>query len=66
MIHAAIGDKATAAATSACWGIASVSDVNLLCDLDRVIDLNTEIANGTFDLECPNKSCTALRFPVRR
>jgi hypothetical protein len=36
MIQAAIGDKATAAATSACWGIASVSDFNLLCDLDCV------------------------------
>jgi hypothetical protein len=63
MIHAAIGDKATAAATSACWGIASVSDVNLLCDLDRVIDLNAEIANGTFDFGMPHSPCDGRSGP---
>jgi hypothetical protein len=46
---------------SADWGIAS--DVDLLIDFDRVIDLDVEIADVFSFLECPGKACTAPRFP---
>ena len=42
-----------------------LSDVDLFRDFDRVIDFDAEIPNGAI-FECPNKSCTALRLPVRR
>jgi hypothetical protein len=36
---------------SADWGIAwDPSDVDLFGDLNRVINLNAEVANGAFDL----------------
>ena len=42
--------------TSVHWGIASMRpDVDLLRDLHRVVDLDAQIANGTFDLECPSR-----------
>jgi hypothetical protein len=35
--------------TAACYQAPFPSDVDLLSDLDGVIDLDAEIANGTFD-----------------
>ena len=36
--------------TSACWGAASASDIDLLGNLDRVIDLKSQVADGAFHL----------------
>jgi hypothetical protein len=38
-------------------------DIDLFGDLERVVDLDAEVANGTFD---PDMAGTARKFPVRR
>jgi len=43
----------------------NVSDVDLLGDLDRVIDLNTEVADRALDLQMSDNSWIALSFLAR-
>jgi len=39
----------------ACPLFLGISDVNLFCDCQGVIDLNAEISDGTFDLGVPKQ-----------
>ena len=41
-------------------------DVDLLRDFNSVIDFDTKERTVLSILECPSKSCTALRLPLRR
>jgi hypothetical protein len=42
------------------------SDVDFLGDLDSVVNLHTEVADGALDLRVAEQQQTALRLPVRR
>ena len=49
-----IGDETVAADHVAYWGYSvEPSDVDLFSNLDRVVDLDAEIPNGTFYLGIP-------------